>query len=238
MTYNIQRGAGGTEALERVVRAQNPDILCLQESQGVYRKQKFTPGAQIAARFPDWSVAQSGDVMTLSRFPIVSQRSFPLRGTRRILETTYQTPRGTLRVLNIHVSTSFAGQPYAPRGKAGRWIRVIREAKPAAQTRMQQIAPIQKASYRDSSLPANATVMAGDFNSPPRGLFYGAISRGFSDAWRSGGRGTGHTFPARFPVLPIDHVLTSGITVRRAGVPNVRASDHRPMVVDFSLNRG
>lgn len=231
MTYNIERGAGGIDALERAIRAQNPDILCLQESQGVSRNRAFAPGAQIAARFAGWSVAKSGDVMTLSRFPIVSQRDSQLRGPRRILETTLKTPRGALRVLNVHVATSFAGQPSQSRNTMVKLFRVVREARPAAQTRIEQIAPLRRAIENgDSKTPL---LVAGDFNSPPRGRFYRAISRDLTDAWQRAGQGTGHTFPARFPVLPIDHVLTRGLSVERAHVPDVSASDHRPMVVDF-----
>jgi vancomycin resistance protein VanJ len=230
MTYNIQRGAGGIDALEAAIRAQKPDIVCLQESQGRYKNRDFSSGAALAKRFPTWSVARSGDVMTLSRFEIESQRSYPLRGTRRILETTYATSVGPLRVLNVHVSTSFAGQPYPPRTIWNRFLKVAREAQPAAQTRLDQIAPLRDAIENGDKSPL---LVAGDFNSPPRGLFFRAISRGLNNAWRRGGIGTGHTFPTRFPVLPIDHVLSRGLHIESAHVPAVRASDHRPLVVDF-----
>ncbi len=231
MTYNIERGARGTKALENAIRAQNPDIVCLQESQGMQGTQAFAPGAQIAARFAGWNMAKAGDVMTLSHFPITSRRDYPLRGTRRILETTLGTPRGSVRVLNVHISTSLTGQSSHKRGKIGRLLQVASHARPSAQARMEQIAPLQKAIRADDSL--TPLLVAGDFNSPPRGLFYGAISRDLADAWQSAGRGTGNTFPARLPLLPIDHVLTRGIQVKRAFVSDARASDHRPLVVDW-----
>lgn len=237
MTYNIERGAGGVAALEAAIRAQNPDIVCLQESQGVHYGRGFAPGAQIAARFPGWSAAQGGDVLTMSRLPMRSHRDSPLRGTRRLLETTFDTPQGAVRVLNVHVSTSFSAQSRTARGakagRIGRVLLIVADAKPAAQARMAQIAPLQKAIARDPKIPL---LLAGDFNSPPRGGFYGAISRGLDDAWTRGGTGAGSTFPARFPLLPIDHVLSRGVLMRRAWVPKVRASDHRPLVVDFRLN--
>ncbi|PQV64833.1 vancomycin resistance protein VanJ [Abditibacterium utsteinense] len=231
MSYNIERGKHGIKAIEGVIRAQKPDIVCLQESQGAWKKRAFAPGAQIAARFPGWSNAQSGDVMTLSRFPIVSRRDYSLRGTRRILETTLQTPRGQVRVLNVHVSTSFAGKSYPPRSKIGRIEHIVINSQPSAQARLDQIRPIQNAiAAGNRQIPL---IIAGDFNSPPRGLFYRAISGGLVDAWNQGGRGAGSTFPSRFPLLPIDHVLARGVPIGRAFVPNVRASDHRPIVVDL-----
>lgn len=230
MTYNIERGAGGLDGLERAIRAQKPDIVCLQEAQGVQNGRPFAPGARLAARFPGWHHAQSGDVMTLSAWPLLSQASFPLRGTRRILETTWQTPRGSLRVLNIHVSTSFQPQSHPATGRWNRILQIARDARPAAQARLEQTAPIRAAIARRKS---GALLVAGDFNTPPRGLFYRRLSRGLQDAWPSGGRGFGGTYPSRLPLLPIDHVLTRGLGVQQAWVPDVRASDHRPLIVDF-----
>lgn len=98
---------------------------------------------------------------------------------------------------------------------------------------MVQIAPLRRAI--EAGAASVPLVVAGDFNSPPRGLFYGQISGGLMDAWDAGGRGTGNTFPSRFPLLPIDHVLTRGARVKNAWVPDVRTSDHRPVVVDLWL---
>ncbi len=231
MTYNIARGDRGLDAIEATIRAQNPDIVCLQESQGSYYGRTFAPGARLAARFPGWHSAQCGDVMTLSRFPIVARRDYPLRGTRRILETTLQTPRGPVRLLNLHIATSFVGQITARHGIWGRALQIFLGAQPSAQTRLDQISPVRRAiGNGDSKLPL---LVVGDFNSPPRGLFYRAISRGMKDAWISGGTGTGATFPAKWPLLPIDHALSRGLLIERAHVLNTRASDHRPLVIEF-----
>lgn len=234
MSYNIERGLGGHDAIERAIRAQHPDIVCLQESQGVYKTRAFAAGVRLAARFPGWSVAQSGDVMTLSRFPLLSRRDFPLRGTRRVLETTLQTPRGPLRVLNVHVSTSFAGQPYPRPTWKGRIAQLETDIGPSARARLEQIAPLRRAvAASDARVPL---IVAGDFNSPPRGWFYRAIAAGLDDAWQRAGRGTGHTFPAAFPLLPIDHALTRGLYLQNAFVPDARASGHRPLVIDFAAS--
>lgn len=233
MSYNIERGEGGIQDLENAIRAQHPDIVCLQESQGVSDGRAFAPGAALASRFAGWSAAQSGDVMTISHFRLLSQREFPLRGSRRILETNWQTPRGQVRVLNVHVATSFARPRAAPWRGWHRVFRVWPEAKYAARTRLAQIAPLQHAiGAGDARVPL---LVAGDFNSPPRGLFYGAISQGLVDAWSSGGRGDGSTFPALFPLLPIDHVLTRGLQTKVAFVARGRASDHRALIVDLGF---
>jgi endonuclease/exonuclease/phosphatase family metal-dependent hydrolase len=56
------------------------------------------------------------------------------------------------------------------------------------------------------------------------------------DGWAAVGRGPGHTFPARRPLARIDHVLVSAqLRPVAADVPDTRASDHRPVVVELDL---
>ena len=119
----------------------------------------------------------------------------------------------------------------------GRIAQVLAGSAPSAQARMAQIAPLRIAMRAQDNV-RTPLLVAGDLNSPPRGLFFGAISRGLDDAWQCGGRGIGSTFPAQFPLLPIDHVLARNLTIARAFVPDVRASDHRPLVVDFRFQGG
>jgi endonuclease/exonuclease/phosphatase family metal-dependent hydrolase len=47
------------------------------------------------------------------------------------------------------------------------------------------------------------------------------------------------SFPARVPRIELDFILVSaGIEVREFRVPDVRFSDHRPLVCDFEVDRG
>ncbi|MGE0370712.1 MAG: endonuclease/exonuclease/phosphatase family protein [Gammaproteobacteria bacterium] len=86
-------------------------------------------------------------------------------------------------------------------------------------------------------------VLLGDFNAVPRSRAYARLAGRLQDAQRGQ---PGHyrprpTFPARWPVLRLDHVfLTEGMEVLDAIVPRGQtervASDHLPVVVTVRLN--
>ncbi|MCC7273793.1 MAG: endonuclease/exonuclease/phosphatase family protein, partial [Alphaproteobacteria bacterium] len=84
-------------------------------------------------------------------------------------------------------------------------------------------------------------VLLGDLNAVPRSRAYRRLARHLADAQLAPASARARaTFPARLPVLRIDHVMVGpGVTVRRAEVvstPLARvASDHRPVVVDIDI---
>ncbi len=230
LTYNVQRAERGTQGLIRTIKNQRPNIVCLQESQRSSPNGSRSPGDVLQREFRGWKSARAGDVMTLSRFPLASWRSYPLRGRRRILETTWSTPHGQIRVLNVHVATSYPRQRRARRGLWRRLSQVARDSQPSAQARLDQIAPLFRAVAAGN--PQIPLVVAGDFNTPPRGLFYRALTSKLEDSWARNGCGTGHTFPSRLPMLRIDYIFERGAKSKRAFVPDSHASDHLPLVAD------
>ena len=79
-------------------------------------------------------------------------------------------------------------------------------------------------------------VAGGDLNAQPQTRAAASAPERYADAFDEAGRGFGYTNPANFPVSRIDHLLLSqGVRARRAFVPNVVASDHRPLVADLDI---
>ena len=79
-------------------------------------------------------------------------------------------------------------------------------------------------------------VVGGDFNAQPQTRVCRTLTEHYVDAFDAVGRGFGYTNPATFPVTRIDHLLMgNGVRARRAFVPNVIASDHRPLVADLEI---
>ena len=74
-------------------------------------------------------------------------------------------------------------------------------------------------------------LVAGDFNTPPRGEVYRTLTRNFTDAWDAAGQGWGYTFPAGRSILRIDHVLARGLRPVSAEVLPAGGSDHRALRV-------
>ena len=85
-------------------------------------------------------------------------------------------------------------------------------------------------------------VLLGDFNAVPRSVPYRRFAERLQDVQLAGGRQSRPlpTFPARFPLLRIDHIFVDdSIEVVNAGVHNSRlartASDHLPLFADLRL---
>ena len=238
LTWNVARGRFALDQLEIQIRAQNPDIVCLQETQGFEgQKISYFPGDELKRRFVGWNYEIGGDAMTLSRFPLLSSRVLPLQGTRKILETTWQTPRGPLRVFNVHIATSLSGR--APfKSPTRNLFKKIGDAlitpRSDAQILLNQFPALETA--RTGSGANLPSVLAGDFNTPPRGIFYRRLRQNWGDAFADKGNGLGLTFNAPFPLLRIDYVfLSPNVRATRAFVGEKGASDHRLVVADVTF---
>ena len=224
VSYNVLGGRADAAQIAREIAAQKPDIVCLQESQNGF-------GERVAAHLSGWNCQSRGDVSTLSRFPILRSKSHFLRGTRWTMDITFQTPNGALRVVNTHVSMAYKNQENIAREPLRRVRQIVRTQGRAAWARVEQIAPIRAATL-GNEMP---TVLCGDFNTPPRGLFYRALSAEFDDAFAQKGFGVGATYPASLPLLRIDYVwLKNGARAKSAFVAHASGSDHLPLVCDVS----
>jgi len=212
MTYNIARGTGGVPGLADTLHQQQPDVICLQEINGVHDPMF----SDLTRQLPGYVVIQAREVAILSRLPVLRHQETPLPGTMRsLLSASLQTAAGEVTVLNAHFTT-------VP--LRGGWAQAVESRTRQEQGFLQEAQTIPR-----------ALVACGDFNTPPRGLVYAALNRQFSNAFAQKGIGLGLTFPASFPLVRIDHVWLRQVEAVRAFVPASRASDHRPLVVDVHL---
>lgn len=234
VSYNVAMRVQNEADFARQIQNQNPDIVCLQESRRSFppsRAGESPVGELVARHFPGWHRQSAGDVMTLSRFPIEATRVWGLRGTRRTLELVVQTPRGRLRVLNTHISTSFSGQA-SYRGLGSQLREIVPNAKQSAGARLEQLEPLRRALDADLQTPL---VLCGDFNTPPRGLFYRRLRARLRDSFLDAGNGLGASFPSRFPLLRIDYIWTSRARATSFRVDEPGASDHRMVVANVAF---
>lgn len=240
MTYNIRCGLGadGRIDLDRiaaVIRSYGPDVVALQEvddrrirSGSVDQAAALGARLGMAASFAPCLDDERGryGIATLTRWPLLAteQVSLPHRGPgmRR------SEPR---RALVTRLAWSAPGPSDAGAEDAGGEIDVVnthlsvrRGERPA------QVAAIAAA------LGARATIVLGDLNCTERSRALRGLGDGLSAAARA------RTWPARFPVIQLDHILYSGeLTLRSASAWTAagarRASDHLPVVAEFALGR-
>jgi vancomycin resistance protein VanJ len=212
-TYNVFFGKGGRAALVDELAAMPVDILVLQATYDSLPD-------RLRERLPDRTIRQDGELVIVTRFPIVDVEVPPtLPGDLKPMFVGYvlQTPDGPLRVLVTH--------PFSPRNALldhdEPW-----EANVAR--REAQVAAVVAASRR----PGPPFVIAGDTNLPVLSAIARRELGDLDDAFESAGSGLGYTFPAKRPWMRIDRAFAGrGLRFTSATVGPRGASDHRPLFV-------
>ncbi len=83
----------------------------------------------------------------------------------------------------------------------------------------------------------HATLVVGDFNTPPASVWFQPWRKDWRHAWEVAGHGYRPTWPLPVPVLALDHVWGNTLlTFHDCAGGWSRASDHRPLIVEFTLN--
>jgi endonuclease/exonuclease/phosphatase family metal-dependent hydrolase len=237
MTYNVHRCVGADGRLDvartaKVIAQAKPDVVALQEldvgrarTGGVDQAHAIAELLGMKFHFhPALKLEEEryGDAI-LSTRPLRLVRAGPLPNSdsMRGLE-----PRGALWVkvdfgtVEVDVVNTHLGLvPHEQRAQAdalmsGDWM-----------------------AHEDCTDPA---ILLGDFNATSRHAAYRKIATRLTDAKRVVRRGPLATFPARLPMIRIDHVFVSrSVQVTGVHAPRNRltreASDHLPLIVDFRV---
>ena len=212
LVSNVRQGNKRHEGLERLVAAEDPDVIGLVEVNSRWRE---ALGA-LRARYPHHYELPDERYVGLglySRLPLEDARVLRLPDATPALAATLATSCGEVRLVLVH--------PVAP---------VSRK-----QVRRRNAQILAFARYAAST--AGPLVMAGDFNVTMWNEGYRPLETlaGLANARK--GRGIGPTWPSLWPLgVPIDHVLTSPeLRVHDFRVLDSIGSDHRPIAVKFSV---
>jgi endonuclease/exonuclease/phosphatase family metal-dependent hydrolase len=238
LTYNVHRCIGVDRKLDvgriaGVIAALEPDIVALQEldvgrarTGGVDQAHEIARRLDMACHFNAAlrvEEEQYGDAV-LTSYPERLVKAAPLPGLEGGIQVE---PRGALWIAaeidGIEVQVINAHLGLVPR----------EQRRQAA-----ALAGPDWLARTDCGAPA---ILLGDFNATRASVVYRTLAARLDDARRrAAARKPTSTFPSRFPVLRIDHVFVSP-DVRVAGIEAPYdaltrvASDHLPLVMDFSL---
>jgi endonuclease/exonuclease/phosphatase family metal-dependent hydrolase len=236
LTYNIHKGIGGSDRryrLERVlevIEGENPDLICLQEVARNVRRSRHHDQPRLlveyfraAAHIYQLNVRRKdggyGNLL-LSRWPFLSKHHVSLRWNSRKPRgaqiAVVETPEGSLQLVNWHLGL-------------------------AEKERHWQVSHLLRHHLflEAAHLP---TLIVGDFNDWRNTLCDGAFAfNDFEQVTNPPSRF--RSFPAWWPLACLDKVFyRGGVHIKHARVVRSRcarrASDHRPLVVDFHLNGG
>jgi endonuclease/exonuclease/phosphatase family metal-dependent hydrolase len=248
MTYNIHGcvGADGRcepERVAEVIRRFGPDVVALQEvdvgqgrSGGLHQARHIADLTNLSAHFTSARQTDGGHygnaILTHHPYELRAEGILPVRrGEVRAAQwLRLSLPEGYLDVVNTHLSLHF----FERLAQA----RALFSDDPALPESSRETAPF--AALRGT---LERLILCGDFNAGALSPIYFWLHRRLLDAQRAGGRSARSTWPARCPLLRLDHVwIGKDLRVERVEVPRdrgiVTASDHLPIVVDLTIETG
>jgi endonuclease/exonuclease/phosphatase family metal-dependent hydrolase len=232
LSYNIHKGIGGTDRryrLQRVVEViagEEPDLVCLQEVDYNCRRSNYDNQPDLLrdrlhlphALYQLNHLHKGGGYgnLILSRWPLLTQHQISIRHLRRKNRgaqlVVVDTPAGSLHLVNWHLG--------------------LREAE----RRWQAHHLLENLHFQERShLP---TLIAGDFNDWRNTLgkhcFAAHRFEQVTDPVKRY-----RSFPAFFAIASLDKAYGRGLASHEAAIVRHkqarRASDHLPLVVDFTL---
>ncbi len=223
MTWNVHHLSAGTAPVIAEMARVHADIICLQEAREV-----SAAAPEFRRAFPGWTLIGGSETVILTRFPVRQVHRYPSGGGRVMLEAQFSVQDQPLTVIDVHYQVSHTPnsliQPTMSRRAYLQRTAAVRQA----QTR-QLLAIATEA--------GSPLLIAGDFNTPSRGLIYRQLASCYRDLFAAAGWGTGNTFPSYLPALPIDHLFTAGLTINRCHTICTTASDHYPLVAEVQIKQ-
>lgn len=260
MTFNVPPSASKSRPqgahLVDLVRREHPDVLAFQESRVRTASGEEGSIAWVSSSInvlldslrsygvprhlpPDTIIQQpvmgrlSLDTLSVHPLPPNGETNARSRYTR-----TQFSWQGRPAVLyNIHLHSVGRARPWTLMPDEWtsweRWTTFLRTYREGALRRAQQARLLRRRIERES----RPVLVVGDFNSTPHQWAYWHIARGLQSAVNRRLRGWGATFPARRPLVQIDHVLADPAwQITAARIPAngaAKVSDHRPVLVQL-----
>ena len=255
MTLNVPRHGPSAEQLTAdvtaLIQAERPLFVGLQET-GVGRRDE-PPYRPVIASYVSPAVDTMGYELAIpqdwtTHMPILYRPDAPGElvvedqeqtvhtdgpddpGRSRVVRTLFRWQGRSAVHYNLHLRSFGREKPWDGNVQPFRpasWLPFFRRYRTAYQQRAREIAAI--ADRIDSeTLPV---LISGDLNATSDHWAYRRLARGRTDAFRRVGIGWGGTYHATLPLIRIDYVIAGPQwEVVEAYVPDVRFSDHRPVV--------
>ena len=236
VTYNVHKCQGLDQRVRpsrivEVLSHLDADVIALQEVLSVEDSTTEANQAEFIAKGLglDYCVGENRKLrggkygnVTLSRLPFASTCNYDItrrgREPRGCLRVDLRLPDGeVLHIFNVHLGTSFLERRFQAR-------RLI------------------DAEILNSNRLSGARIVLGDFNEWTRGLASRLLNVHFETAEPRLHLPRARTYPGIFPVLHLDHIYfdpelkLERLTLHRTPLALV-ASDHLPLIADFSFKR-
>ncbi|MEZ4723016.1 MAG: endonuclease/exonuclease/phosphatase family protein [Flavobacteriales bacterium] len=183
-------------------------------------------------------------IITISVFPIISEGRVPLdtSGHNIAIYTDIKIKDDTIRVFNLHLASVHLSalekdidSHIKQNLREQQWEdlkQLIQKLAGGFKRRANQANVIAK-HVKNSPHPV---IICGDFNDTPGSYAYQKLSNSLKDSFVERGIALGSTYIGFFPSFRIDYLLhDERLDIHHFQTENVKLSDHRPLVGQFSL---
>jgi endonuclease/exonuclease/phosphatase family metal-dependent hydrolase len=231
VSCNINAGALGVGRILKPLRAQDPDIIVLQEvnNSALPRLRQLVPG---------YSVHEFGQFWIASRWPIASAL-----GRGQFVQYRINTPAGPVILFNVHpISPRDGLETIRGNGIRHQFLRGdlfnMRARAVIAENTSIRLAELQAVVDSARSYSAEPVIIAGDTNLPDLSWAFAALLGRYADGFSAAGSGFGYSYPSpREPWMRIDRILgdETHIRFRSFDVINEYISDHFAVTSELEL---
>lgn len=233
VSFNIKAGLMGKEEVLNYLKAQNADIILLQEDGGIdypnlkeYNRTKSNGFLTILTKYKlsNEKLIYSEDESV--NLPSALQADIEIKGKTYRFVDIYLYPFQFEKEM-VKLNGDSDANEEKVKG-------VVKKLIPTFKKHQDQVKKIRQV-IENSSYPV---IVAGDFNSVPNSYEYYHLSEGLDDAFVETGRGSATSFhDYKFPIR-IDYVFYSKSlkAISYAVDRSVSISDHYPVISEFSVN--
>ena len=264
MSYNVQifndlydskkQPADVALGVINLVREQHPDVLCIQEfgyfipkvgrtdcikqfgelvemPYHYYHTKAYFGGNVIYSKYPLSAVKDQTRFGGENDYGAVAEVDAGSKGKFIVICTHLSSFRLTKKEVTVFSEPGTSKQEVQEYGKS-----IVSKLKNAYRERSEQVNQL----LQDIPHDGRTIILCGDFNDTPLSYTYHQISKsGFTDSFVVTGRGIGHTYAGKLPLLRIDYIWgNAGVQPMRFRRLRFKGSDHYPVVLDFNINHG
>lgn len=211
LSHNVDAANPDPQRTAQDLLEADADVMALEEITAADMK------IYKAAFAKDYPYEVSRDTVALwSKFPVEESKSVDV-GFKwtRALRAEVSTPEGKVAVYVAHLASVRVGASGFTSDQRNDTIKALGR----------QIA--------DEKLAG--VVVMGDFNGTATDRSLAPLTAGLRSAQGAAGYGFGFTWPAKFPMARIDHIMVRGVTPTKAWVMSNTGSDHRPVVAELRV---
>lgn len=262
--YNWSNNKETKNNIMRVIKSENPDMICLQEfyseqSQHFntvaylrdtlhYAYHYFQPTTTIIYTSPErkgkrQKIERNWGLAIFSKYPITHSGRIDFENSRTndCIYADVKVDSTLLRVYTVHLESIHLGdEDYAT-------LDSLQEQHHTKWQAVKKLIKKMKRAYIKRGIQANiisehmslfngSKILCGDFNDVPVSYTYHTSKGEMQDAFTEKGAGFGATYARRFSPFRIDYTLLSpDITIHSCKVIRQQFSDHYPVVTTFNF---